>query len=167
MSMFRKSDSQTLTVEDVRKHEEKIKRVEASKHLRCTLPPPGDQLNTASVTPTPRVATLMVSNTPGSPKETSATPKTVQPKGNKDGQSTLHPDQQAVPNKTTSSTNDDEEKIKPEHLKHDFDLIDLLHKKFGHTSTGRLQKIIKGMAINDTNSPSLKALHKWSWYRKC
>jgi hypothetical protein len=55
----------------------------------------------------------------------------------------------------------------PPHLIHDFDLLDLLHNTHGHTSSGRIRQIVRGMQMDDPCRPTEKAITPWIKYRKC
>jgi hypothetical protein len=57
--------------------------------------------------------------------------------------------------------------LEPDSLKHDLDLIDLLHTRHGHPGIARLRNLIKALQDDDPEKPSPKSLGHWKYYRMC
>jgi hypothetical protein len=152
-SKYRTSASETLTFHELQKCEAKLKRVSrdsTSQVVKDTsFPPLSQDVDAAAHTPAPEGAGIFSAPEGAEAASTSAN-------------STAH-GEKTSPNYT--KTNGVKSGLEPEHLKHDFDLIDTLHNSHGHTSIGRLRMIIKGMHPDDLNRPELSALAKWGRYR--
>jgi hypothetical protein len=55
----------------------------------------------------------------------------------------------------------------PLNLKHDLDLIDIIHVSHGHPEMAKLRTIVKAMNDANPGKPAPRSVTKWKYHRKC